>query len=119
LYIYAHDIMSASPKRELLPGMLDMLVLKTLSVQPMHGYGIAQHLLRLSQDVIHVEEGSLYPALQRMRQKGFIKAEWGQTPNNQRARYYTITAAGRRQLGEEEDGFAELMAAVRRVMRTA
>jgi transcriptional regulator len=98
--------------------MLDMLILKTLSVQPMHGYGIAQHLLRLSQDVIRVDEGSLYPALQRMRQKGWITAEWGQTPNNQRARYYTITAAGRRQLGEAEAGFGELMAAVRRIMKT-
>ena len=104
-------------RRDLLPGMLDMLVLKTLSVQPMHGYGIAQQLLRLSRDVIRVEEGSLYPALQRMRQKGWIEAEWRQTPNNQRARYYAITARGRRQLGEQEDGFAELMAAVRRVMR--
>ena len=109
--------MAPSDKRELLPGMLDMLILKTLSVQPMHGYGIAQHLLRLSQDVIRVEEGSLYPALQRMRQKGWVTAEWRQTPNNQRARYYTLTAAGRRQLGEQEQGFAELMAAVRRVMR--
>jgi PadR family transcriptional regulator PadR len=111
--------MTPTNKRDLLPGMLDMLILKTLSVQPMHGYGIAQHLLRLSKDVIRVEEGSLYPALQRMRQKGWIKAEWSQTPNNQRARYYSITAEGRRQLGEQEDGFAELMAAVRRVMRPA
>jgi DNA-binding PadR family transcriptional regulator len=85
--------------------MLEMLVLKTLSVQSMHGYG--------------VEEGSLYPALQRMRQKGWIKAEWGQTPNNQRARYYTITAAGKRELGEQEEGFAELLAAVRRIMKPA
>lgn len=111
--------MEASAKRDLLPGMLDMLILKTLSVQALHGYGIAQHLLRLSQDVIRVEEGSLYPALQRMRQKGWIKAEWRQTPNNQRARYYEITTAGRRQLGEQEDGFAQLMAAVREVMRHA
>ena len=106
-------------KRDLLPGILDMLVLKTLSVQPMHGYGIAQQLLRLSKDVIRVEEGSLYPALQRMRQKGWIEAEWRQTPNNQRARYYAITARGREQLGEQEDGFAELMGAVRRIMRPA
>ena len=105
------------PKRDILPGMLDLLVLKTLSVQPMHGYGIAQNLQRLSRDVIRVEEGSLYPALQRMRQKGWIKAEWGQTPNNQRARYYTITPAGRQQLGEEQDGFDELIAAVQRVLR--
>src|SRR5687768_15204078 len=106
-------------KRDLLPGMLDMLILKTLSIQSMHGYGIAQHLMRLSKDVIQVEEGSLYPALQRMRQRGWIKAEWRQTPNNQRARYYSITAAGREQLGEQEDGFQELMAAVRRIMKPA
>jgi PadR family transcriptional regulator, regulatory protein PadR len=103
-------------RRELLPGTLDMLILKTLTAQSMHGYGIAQHLQRLSQDVIQVEEGSLYPALQRMRQKGWVEAEWRQTPNNQRARYYTITRAGRRQLGEQETGFAELTAAIRRIM---
>ena|SRR5687767_8500414 len=106
-------------RRDLLPGLLDMMILKTLSVQPMHGYGIAQHLQRLSKDVIKVEEGSLYPALQRMRQKGWIKAEWGQTPNNQRARYYSISVAGKRQLGEQETGFQELMAAVRRIMNPA
>ena len=111
--------MTPTARRDLLPGMLDMLILKTLSVQSMHGYAIAQHLLRLSKDVIRVEEGSLYPALQRMRQKGWINAEWRQTPNNQRARYYLITAEGRRQLGEQEDGFAQLMAAVRRIMRPA
>ena len=108
--------MAPADKRDLLPGMLDMLVLKTLSVQPMHGYGIAQQLQRLSRDVIRVEEGSLYPALQRMRQKGWIQAEWRQTPNNQRARYYTITRAGRRQLGEQEAGFAELIAAIQQVL---
>ena len=111
--------MTPQGRRDLLPGMLDMLVLKTLSVQSLHGYGIAQHIQRLSQDVIRVEEGSLYPALQRMRQKGWVKAEWRQTPNNQRARYYTITTTGRRQLGEQEDGFAQLLAAVRRVMKPA
>jgi PadR family transcriptional regulator PadR len=111
--------MTPIARRDLLPGMLDMLILKTLSIQSMHGYAIAQHLLRLSRDVIRVEEGSLYPALQRMRQKGWIKAEWRQTPNNQRARYYLITSQGRRQLGEQEDGFAQLMAAVRRIMRPA
>jgi PadR family transcriptional regulator PadR len=109
--------MSPNAKRDLLPGTLDMLILKTLTVQPMHGYGIAQHLQRSSQEVIMVEEGSLYPALQRMRQKGWIAAEWGRTPNNQRARYYTITAAGRRQLGAEQAGFAELMTAIQRVLK--
>lgn len=107
-----------SAKRELLPGTLEMLILKSLTVQAMHGYGIARHLERVSKDVLRVEEGSLYPALQRMRQKGWIKAEWGLTPNNQRARYYTITAAGRKQLGDEEAGFTELLAAIGRVMRT-
>jgi PadR family transcriptional regulator len=111
--------MTAPSKRELLPGTLDMLVLASLNVQTMHGYGIAQHIQRLSRDVLRVEEGSLYPALQRMRQKGWIKAQWGQTPNNQRARYYTITALGRRQLGEREEGFAELLDAIGRVMRPA
>jgi PadR family transcriptional regulator, regulatory protein PadR len=108
-----------TPKRDLLPGTLDMLILKTLTAQPMHGYGIAQHLRHSSQEVIHVEEGSLYPALQRMRQKGWIEAEWRLTPNNQRARYYTITRAGRRHLGLQEAGFAELMVAIRRVMGSA
>jgi transcriptional regulator len=111
--------MPPSSRRDLLPGTLDMLVLKTLSMQPMHGYGVAQHIQRLSRDVLRIEEGSLYPALQRMRQKGWIKAEWRQTPNNQRARYYTITAAGRKQLGVVESGFDELVAAIARVMRTA
>ena len=105
-------------KRDLLPGTLDMLVLKTISVTPMHGYGIAQQLKLLSREVLQVDEGSLYPALQRMRQRGWVKAAWGQTPNNQRARYYTITAAGRKQLGEEAAGFAELVDAIQRVMRT-
>jgi len=105
-----------APRRELLPGTLDMLILKTLTVQAMHGYGIAQELQRRSADVIRVEEGSLYPALQRMRQKGWITAAWGQTPNNQRARYYTITRAGRKQLGEQEAGFTELIAAIQQVL---
>ena len=106
-------------RRELPPGTLDLLTLKTLSVQPMHGYGLAQHLKKLSADVIDVEQGTLYPALQRMRQKGWIKAEWRQTPNNQKARYYSVTAAGRRRLNEEEEGFEDLIAAVRRIMRFA
>src|SRR3954462_13326326 len=99
-------------KRDLLPGTLDMLVLKTLSAGPLHGYGIAQHIKQLSRDVLQVDEGSLYPALQRMRQRGWLTAEWGMTPNNQRARYYTITAAGKKQLGQEEAGFAEVVGAI-------
>jgi transcriptional regulator len=111
--------MTPPSKRELLPGTLDMLVLGSLAMQSMHGYGIAQHIQRLSRDVLRIEEGSLYPALQRMRQKGWIKAQWGQTPNNQRARYYTITTLGKKQLGEQEAGFAELLDAISRVMRSA
>jgi PadR family transcriptional regulator PadR len=111
--------MTPTPRRDLLPGTLDMLILKTLTIQPMHGYGIAQHLQRLSDDVIRVEEGSLYPALQRMRQKGWITAEWRQTPNNQRARYYTVTARGRRHLGQQESGLLELLGAIGRILRPA
>lgn len=111
--------MTLPSKRELLPGTLDMLVLGSLAMQSMHGYGIAQHIQRLSREVLRIEEGSLYPALQRMRQKGWIKAQWGQTPNNQRARYYTITTLGKKQLGEQEAGFAELLDAISRVMRPA
>jgi transcriptional regulator len=111
--------MPPSPRHDLLPGTLDMLVLKTLTAGPMHGYGIARHIERLSKDVLTVEEGSLYPALQRMRQRDWIRAEWGKTPNKQRARYYTITPSGRRQLGEEHSVFSQVMAAIARVMRTA
>ena len=109
----------APRKRELPAGTLDLLTLKTLSVQPMHGYGLAQHLKKLSADVIDVEQGTLYPALQRMRHKGWIKAEWRQTPNNQRARYYSITPLGRERLAEEQEDFDALTAAVRRIMRFA
>ena len=94
-----------------------MLVLKTLSLGPMHGYGIARHLEQASREALRVEEGSLYPALQRLRQEGWIKSQWGKTPNNQRARYYSITAAGKKQLGVEESAFAQVLAAISLVMR--
>ena len=106
------------PKRDLLPGTLDLLVLKTLSAGALHGYGIAQQIKQISRDVLQVDEGSLYPALQRMRQRGWLKADWGVTPNNQRARYYTLTTAGRKQLGEEQAGFAEVVDAIQRVLRS-
>jgi transcriptional regulator len=109
----------SSSKRDLLPGLLDLLILKCLSTQEMHGYGIAQYLQVTSKDVIKVQEGSLYPALQRIRQKGWIRAEWRTTTNNQRARYYTITPDGRRRLGAEQEGFAALMTAVQRILRPA
>jgi PadR family transcriptional regulator PadR len=105
-------------KQNLLPGTLDLLILKTLSAGPLHGYGIAMYVKEWSREVLQIDEGSLYPALQRLRQRGWISAEWKRTPNNQRARYYTLTAAGRRQLGVEEESFAELFGAIQRVIRS-
>lgn len=107
----------SSPKTELVPGTLEMLVLKTLSLGTLHGYAIAQHIQRLSGDVLHVEEGSLYPALQRMQARGWVASAWKMTPTKRRARYYRLTAAGRRQLGEEESAFARATRAIARVMR--
>jgi len=108
-----------SPKKQsVLPGTLDMLILKTLTAGPQHGYGIAMHIKDWSRDVLQIDEGSLYPALQRLRQRGWVAAEWKKSPNNQRARYYTITAAGRKQLGYEEASFGEVLAAIQRVMRS-
>ncbi|MDB4877838.1 MAG: transcriptional regulator, PadR-family [Gemmatimonadetes bacterium] len=105
------------PKSELVPGTLEMLLLKSLSLGALHGYGIAQQIQRLSNDVLHVEEGSLYPALQRMQAKRWVVSEWRQTPTKRRARYYTLTAAGRKQLGVEESSFARTVQAIARVMR--
>ena len=104
---------------DLLPGTLDMLILKTLSRQVMHGYGIAEHIRQVSADVLKVEEGSLYPALQRLQLQGFVASEWGHSANNRRARYYRLTAAGRRALGETESSFSRLIEAIGRVMRPA
>ena len=106
-------------KNELLPGTLEMLILQTLTRGKMHGYGIAQRIQEMSEDVLQVEEGSLYPALQRLLVKGWVKAEWGSSENNRRARYYTLTAAGRKQLGAEAENFNRMIAAIARVMQTA
>lgn len=104
-------------RQELLPGTLDMLILKAISLTPMHGYAIAQHLRQVSKDVLQIEEGSLYPALQRVLAAGWAKAEWRETPTKRRARYYTITAAGRRQLGDEVASFQRMQGAIQRVLR--
>src|SRR5262245_62815564 len=101
----------------LLPGTLEILILKTLSLQTMHGYGIAQHIKKVSADVLKIEEGSLYPALQRLLVKNLVNAEWGQSENRRRARFYTLTAAGRRQVGLEEAGFLEHFEAIKRVLK--
>ncbi len=105
-------------RNELLPGTLEMLILKTLSIGSMHGYGIAQHIQLISADVLTVEEGSLYPALQRILVKGWVSAEWKVSANHRRARFYRLTSAGRKQLGLEEARFSQILAAMMRVMRT-
>lgn len=102
---------------DILPGTLDMLILKTLQRAPLHGYGIALSIKRMSNDVLTVEEGSLYPALQRLLAQGWLKAEWKVTESNRRARYYTLTASGRKQLGVEVTQFEEMIAAITRVLR--
>ena len=109
----------APGRSELLKGTLDMLILQTLTVQSMHGYGIAQHIERLSDAVLTVEQGSLYPALERLQKKGWVKSRWGESPTGRKARYYTITAAGRRQLGEELSDFDRVLAAMNRVLHRA
>jgi PadR family transcriptional regulator PadR len=106
-------------KAELLPGTLEMLILKSLerNPDPMHGYGIALYIKQISNDVLKVEEGSLYPALQRLAIKGWVKAEWGQSDNNRRARFYRLSAAGRKQLKQEEADFERLLEAILLVMQ--
>ncbi len=107
-------------RTEIPPGTLEMLVLKTLVNRgPMHGYGIARHIQEISEDVLTVEEGSLYPALQRMLVKGWVVAEWKQSENNRRARFYRLTPAGRKQLNVEIAEFERVMAAVVRVLKPA
>jgi transcriptional regulator len=109
----------ADDREELLKGTLDMLILQTLTVQPMHGYAIAQHIERLSGEVLAVEQGSLYPALERLQKKGWVTSKWGASPTGRRARYYTLTATGRRQLGAEITSFDRVLAAIQRVLQRA
>ena len=106
-------------KPDLIPGTLDMLILQTLKRAPLHGYGIAQSIRRVSDDVLTVEEGSLYPALQRLLLQGWVKAEWKTTETNRRARFYTLTAAGKKQLGLEVSQFRQVMDAIGRVLADA
>jgi PadR family transcriptional regulator PadR len=107
-------------RTEIPPGTLYMLILKSLTrLGPMHGYGIALHIQQQSEDVLQVEEGSLYPALQRMLIKGWVVAEWGQSENNRRARYYHLTPAGKKQLTAELSEFERVIAAIGRVIQPA
>jgi len=110
---------SAAQQDELLKGTLDMLILKSLSVQPMHAYAIVRHIERLSGGVFNVEHGSLYPALERLQRNGQVVGKWGMSPTGRRARYYTMTAAGRRHLGERVSAFDRVLAGIQGVLNGA
>ena len=104
---------------DLLPGTLDLLVLRTLTRESLHGYGIAQRLKELSNNVLHVGESSVYPALQRLLLDGYVTAQWGSSENNRRARYYTLTAAGRKHLAAERKEFERIVGAIQLVLANA
>jgi PadR family transcriptional regulator PadR len=106
----------AADRTELLRGTLDMLILKTLTLQPMHGLGVARRIAQLTDGALQVPPGSLFPALHRLEQKGWIKGAWGESENNRRAKYYELTAAGRRRVGEERQNWAHLVLAITKVM---
>jgi transcriptional regulator len=105
------------PSVALLQGTLDVIVLKTLSWGPMHGFGIARWIQQVTDDALRVEEGSLYPALYRLENRGWVKAEWGVTENNRRAKYYRLTPAGRRQLAEQSTSWEAFVVALGKIMR--
>jgi PadR family transcriptional regulator len=108
--------MSVTESSDLLQGSLELLVLKALSLEPMHGWGIGQRIDQMSRDVFHVNQGSLYPALQRMSRKGWIRSEWRVTENNRRARYYLLTAAGRRELAARAEAWRRASSAVNGIL---
>jgi PadR family transcriptional regulator PadR len=109
----------AGPTADVLQGTLDLLILKALSLQPMHGWGVSERIRQMSRDVLKVNQGSLYPALHRLEHAGIIAAEWGASENNRRAKYYRLTAAGRRRLVEETAAWERFATAVQHVLRTA
>jgi PadR family transcriptional regulator, regulatory protein PadR len=106
-------------ERDMVQGTLDMLVLKALSLEPMHGWGITMRIEQITKNVLQVNPGSLYPALERLQDRGWISAEWGTTDAGRKAKYYKLTAAGRRSLGEETDSWRRMVAAVDAVLRTS
>jgi PadR family transcriptional regulator PadR len=111
---------SPTPARsDILAGTLDMLILRTLTIGPQHGYAIAQHIGRLSESVLQVEQGSLYPALERLLRNGWVTARWRETPTKRRARYYTITRSGRARLREKSSDYERVVLAIARIMRRA
>ncbi len=106
-------------KTDLLQGTLDLLILRTIALQPMHGWAISQRIQQISKDVLQVQQGSLYPALHRLEHKGLIRAEWGPSENNRRAKFYSLTKTGRKQLEEERASWERLAAAVTQVLEMA
>ena len=109
----------ATANTELLQGTLDLLILKTVALGPIHGWAISQRIQQVSEDVLKVNQGSLYPALYRLERQGLIAAEWGVSENGRKAKFYRLTASGRRQLAREEESWARLAGAVARVLQTA
>jgi PadR family transcriptional regulator PadR len=107
-----------SHQTDLLQGTLDLLVLRTVALEPMHGWGIAQRIQQVSRDVLQIQQGSLYPALHRLEQRGWIAAEWGTSDNNRRAKYYRLTKAGRARLGVERSNWERLAAAVAQILES-
>jgi PadR family transcriptional regulator PadR len=107
------------PKSDLLQGTLDLLILKTLELQPMHGWGISQRIQQTSEGVLNVNQGSLYPALYRLEQKGWIEAEWDSSENNRKAKYYRLTRTGRKQLAEETENWERLAAAITQILEVS
>lgn len=109
----------STPQANLLQGTLDLLILKSLQAEPMHGFGIVGRIRQLSRDMLTVEQGSLYPALYRLEEQGWIKAEWGVSENNRKAKFYTLTAAGRKQLTVETDSWEKLSVAINFVLASS
>jgi len=106
-------------KLDLPQGTLDLLILKTVAHEPQHGWAISERVQQISKDVLQIQQGSLYPALHRLERRGWVKARWGASENNRRAKYYELTAAGRKQLEREQSAWNKLAAAVAQVLRTA
>ena len=111
--------MKKSEQRDLFPGALEIMILQSLRLRPMHGYALVKHIKQVSDDLLQVEEGSLYPALQRMLMKGWLVGEWGKTRENRRARYYTLTSEGRKQLQNEIDRYGRVSVAIARILEPA
>jgi PadR family transcriptional regulator, regulatory protein PadR len=109
----------SKPKSDILQGTLDVLILKTLQLEPMHGWGISQRIQQISENVLQVNQGSLYPALHRLEEQGLIHAKWGASENNRQAKYYELTRAGRKQLAQETQNWERLAGAVGRILGTA